>query len=654
VNEFFAQFHFLRPAWLFALIAIIPLLLMLWRQHKQAGQWQSLISPELLPFLLEGKTHRISPLRISLLAFAWLIACVALAGPSWQQLPVAIEKNQSAMVILLDLSPSMLTEDIKPSRIVRARLKIADLLRERQDGQTALLVYAANAHVVTPLTDDVKTITNLLPLLTPAIMPASGSNTEEAISRAINLLQDASLTSGDLLLITDGIADEALPTINEILSKQKGIRLSILGVGGHEPAPIPSRNGGFVRDSQNSIVTSSLDVAPLRSLATNYGGRYKTLSNDATEMQLFNQLANPENNNQDKQSKKSDEFDQWADAGYWLIFLLLPFIAFAFRRGMVLSFLLLPALLVTPDNSYALSWDELWKNQDQRAYEKLQNEQPAEAAKQFKREDWQSAAQYRAGQYAEAAKQYEKDTSATGHYNRGNALAKAGQLPEAIKAYNQALSLNPGLEDAKKNRQVVEDALKKQQQQDQQQNQENQNQKEQGDQKNQGDQKDQQQSEQNESQGKESSSESQQNSSASTQDSQSNQQEENSQTQSSSGQNASAAATGSSSSSDNQSMQESLDKNQQAASSIGSQAAIQQEQTSSSAASQANPAQQQMVPDDGLTDEERKQLEQWLRRVQDDPSGLLRKKFEYEHYKQRQQKMNGTWEAPANEADQRL
>ena len=653
MNEFFAQFHFLRPAWLLALVAIIPLLLMIWRQHKQAGQWQSLISPELLPFLLEGKTHRISPLRISLLALAWLIACIALAGPSWQQLPVAVEKNQSAMVILLDLSPSMLTEDIKPSRIVRARLKIADLLRERQDGQTALLVYAANAHVVTPLTDDVKTITNLLPLLTPAIMPASGSNTEEAISRAINLLQDAGLTSGDLLLITDGIADEALPTINEILSKQKGIRLSILGVGGHEPAPIPSRNGGFVRDSQNSIVTSSLDAAQLRSLATNYGGRYKTLSNDATEMQLFNQLANPENNNQDKQSKKSDEFDQWADAGYWLIFLLLPFIAFAFRRGMVLSFLLLPALLVTPDKSYALTWDELWKNQDQRAYEKLQSEQPAEAAKEFKREDWQSAAQYRAGQYAEAAKQYEKDTSATGHYNRGNALAKAGQLPEAIKAYDQALSQNPGLEDAKKNRQVVEDALKKQQQQDQQKNQDQQDQENQ-DQKEQGDQKDQQQSEQNESEGKNSSSESQQNSSASNQGSQNNQQEQNSQTQSSSGQNASATTTGSSSSSDNQSMQESLEKNQQAASSIASQAAMQSEQTSSSAASQANPVQQQTVPDDGLTDEERKQLEQWLRRVQDDPSGLLRKKFEYEHYKQRQQKMNGTWEAPANEADQRL
>lgn len=646
IEQFHEQFHFVRPLWLLAILLILPLIVLLWRQQKNSGQWQNLISAELLPFLLEGKTIKRSRGNLIVLMLAWIIAAIALAGPSWKKLPVAVEKNTHALIIILDLSPSMLTEDIKPSRIIRARLKIADLLRERQDGQTALLVYGANAHVVTPLTQDSKTISNLLPMLSPNLMPAQGSNTEAAVARAVQLLKDAGLNQGDLLLITDGVTSDAQQTINENLQHETGIRLSILGVGGKNPAPIPSRNGGFLRNKSNDIVTSFLDETSLREFSSHNRGRYKTLSSDVNDMKIFTSLAeikmdrNSTDNAEEKISNRT--FDQWADEGHWLALLLLPVILYAFRRGTLAVIFLIPLLFSSPEKAYAMNWTDLWKNQDQQAYEKLQADKADEAAKEFTQPEWKASAEYRAGNFAEAAKQFANQNTASSHYNQGNALAKAGQLQEAIKAYDKALSLDANLEGAQKNRKIVEEALKKQQEQ-QQQEQNNQD-------KNQEDKNSQDQNKKD-----------QQNQDQQSQDQQNQDGQQQDQQQNSSG--------GQNSSSENQSMREAANSSEENPSAMDSQA-------SSSAASQMNQASQTSsaqseeqksdeqkeaeakalaeLEKDGLTEEERKNLEQWLRRVQDDPSGLLRRKFENEFRKQQYEKMKGTWESPDNEADQRL
>jgi Ca-activated chloride channel homolog len=657
--EFIDQLHFLRPWWLLAWVPLLPLIFLLWRQQKNAGQWQQLIAPHLLPFLLEGKTVKTPRSYLIVLLLAWILSAIALAGPSWKKAPVAVEKNDKALVILLDLSPSMLTEDIKPSRIVRARLKIADLLRERPDGQTALLVYAADAHVVTPLTDDAKTINNLLPMLSPKLMPAQGSNTEAAVTRAIELLKDAGLQQGDLLLITDGVETVAQKTINELLKQHPLIRLSILGVGGKDPAPIPSNNGGFVRDRSNNIITSYLDVNSLRNFAENNRGRYKTLSSDVKDMQVFTSLASMEildANKKETSQKSNRQFDQWTDEGHWLVFLLLPVIAYAFRRGVLLSLFLVPFLLATPEKTYALGWDELWKNQDQRAYEKLQTDNASEAAKEFTQPDWQASAEYQAGNFAEAATKFATQDTATGNYNRGNALAKSGQLEEAIKAYDKALSLDANLEDAQKNRKIVEEALKKQQEQEQQQNQDKNQQDQNKEDKNRENQNEQDQQNQNQQQENQ---DQQEQSQQNKQDQNSDQRNADQQQNSSNGQNSSEQNQFQESAQSSQGNQSQMDS--QASSSAASQ--MNQAAQASSAQSEEQKSEEQKEAEakafaemqkDGLTDEERKNLEQWLRRVQDDPSGLLRRKFEYEYRKQQSEKYKGTWEAPENEADKRL
>lgn len=641
--DLFDQLHLLRPWWLLALIPLPPLIFFLWKQQKNSGQWQDLIAPHLLPFLLEGKTVKTPRRYLFVLLAAWILSAIALAGPSWKKAPVAVEKNDKALVILLDLSPSMLTEDIKPSRIIRARLKIADLLRERPDGQTALLVYGADAHVVTPLTDDAKTINNLLPMLSPKLMPAQGSNTEAAVARAIKLLTDAGLQQGDLLLITDGVETVAQETINELLSQHSRIRLSILGVGGKEPAPIPSNNGGFIRDRNNNIITSHLDVDSLRQFAENNRGRYKTLSSDVNDVKVFTQLTNMkilDADNKEPSQKSNRQYDQWTDEGHWLVFLLLPIIAYAFRRGVLLSLILVPILFATPEKAYALGWDELWKNKKQIEHEKLKLEEVNnEALNAFKKEDYETA-----------AKAYYEDPSATGRYNLGNSLAKLGYLSEAIEAYDEALRLNPKLEDAKKNRKIVEDALKKQQEQ---QNNKDQNQQDQNnsDQQKQDQKKQDQQDQQQKKQDQQNQNQQDQNSDQQKSDQQQNSSSgQNSYNQNQSQENASQSSQGNQSQMDSQTSSSAASQMNQAAQTSSAQSEEQKSDEQKEAEAKALAKMQK----DGLTEEERKNLEQWLRRVQDDPSGLLRRKFEYEYRKQQSEKYKGTWESPDNEADQRL
>lgn len=650
VDVIISQFHFLRPWWLAALMPVVIFALLLWYQKHNARSWQQMVAPELLQYLLDGQTTRIKPWQLIALLLAWIISCIALAGPSWEKRPVAVEQNQQALVLLLDLSPSMMSEDVKPSRLVRARLKIADLLRLRKDGQTALLVYAGDVHVVTPLTDDTETINNIIPALHPNIMPAQGSNTEAAVERAIQLLKNAAITQGDLLLITDGVDEDAQYNIAEIMNRENQYRLSILGVGGETPTPIPSIKGGFVRDNKRNIVTTQLNVSELQSLAKQSRGRYRTLASTSSDIDYLMDLPAPK---EEETQRVERDFDSWYDRGHWLALLLLPIILYCFRRGVLLCLLLVPLAAFTPSKSYALGWDDLWKNNNQKAYEKLQQGQAAEAAQQFDQTDWKASAQYRAGDYEEAAKNFAKYDTADAHYNRGNALAKAGKLSEAIKAYDQALKLNPDLEEAKKNREIVEKLPKEEEQNQNQQGDDSDKEdrdkkdQEQQDQENSGQQNDQQQDKNDQQQNQDQQQSDNQQDSQEQKDQQSQQDQQSAADQNEKQEQSDQEQSDQESSQQEQSQQEKTDEEQAAE-------AAQREQEDQQTAEEKMQQMQASEPkDDGLTDEERQAMEQWLRRIPDDPGGLLRNKFNYEHHKRNQEIMNGDWEPAENGAEDR-
>jgi Ca-activated chloride channel homolog len=453
----FSEFHFLRPDWFWSL-PVLVLIAVLWlRRSLSSGNWEEVCDQRLLPYILERKAGRRSRLPWLFFLVTALLSLIALAGPTWQRLPMPVYRNESALVIVLDLSRSMDAADIQPSRLGRARFKIADILQLRKDGLTALVVYSEAAHTVTPLTDDQATIANQLPALETSIMPAQGSRASAGIERAGQLLNQSGNPSGNILLMADGVDPKAFAVAEEL--SRKGYRLFVLGVGSEDGAPIPKEGGGFIKGSAGNIVLSRLEPQKLDSLAATGGGFYQDLTPDDRDIRSFLRAfeRSAETPRADPEGK---QVDQWIEAGPWLLFLVLPIAAFAFRRGylMVVLFVSLPF----PQPVHAWQWKDLWQTPDQQAYRAFEQGDYKRAAKLFEDPAWKAASEYSTGQYQQALETLDQTESAGTSYNKGNALARTGRFPEALQAYDKALEEEPRNEDARYNRDLIKKIMEQQ------------------------------------------------------------------------------------------------------------------------------------------------------------------------------------------------
>ncbi|MRI35259.1 hypothetical protein EOPP23_20015 [Endozoicomonas sp. OPT23] len=621
-NEFITQFHFLRPLWLLALIPCAMLLLLLWKQRERTGSWNQVIAPELLKHLVQGFDNKPSRWPLRILFWGWFIAILALAGPSWQQVPTPVSKNQQPVVVLADMSYKMLAKDATPNRLARVRYKLLDLFKLRKDGLTALVAYAGSAHIIAPLTDDNKTLANLVPAMSPQIMPEQGDSPLAGIRQSIELLKQGSNGSGDILLITDSIPAPQLKAIKELLSESP-VRLSIIGIGSDSGAPIALPNGGFLKDTSGTIIVPQRERSQLIDLANSTRGRYHDISLNDNDLKAV--LPKPELT--DNTVEVERHFDQWHDAGYWLVLLLLPLALAGFRKG----WLMLALVMVLPSpQAEAFEWQDLWKNDNQLAMESLNSQRVDEAAQQFERNDWKGEALYRAEKYQEAAEAFAKSDTASGYYNQGNALAKANQLDDAIKAYDKALKLNPEMEDAKANKKLLEELKKQQQEQQQQdnqdksqdknqQNKDNQDQnKDQQNQSGQQDNKDQQQSDQKEADQNQSD-ENQQN-----QDQQQSNQNQSGDDQQDSQKDKEQQQSRSEQSAEDKQQEE---KERQAA----QQSEENKEQTDEQQSAASDQVEQQpMSPD-------QQAIENMLKSIPDNPGDFLKRKFQYQREQRQQQ-----------------
>lgn len=607
-----SDFHFLRPEWLLALIPLAALALWLSYQHKRQGNWLNVCDAELLPYLLQTRTAGKAKARVVWpLSLAFVLTVVALAGPTWQREPAPAFRNDTGLVIALNLSTSMNADDIKPTRLLRSRYKITDLLHQRKDGQSALLVYTQQAFVVTPLTDDVATILNLVGGINTDIMPVQGRNTLAAIRQSVALLKQAGIRQGDILLVTDGV--EAIDP--SALKKTRGpYRISILAVGTETGAPIKQTGGGFLKDRNGNIIVARLQVEPMKKLASLSGGQFQrmTVVNDGDIQALthFFDRAAKAQGAKDAQLK----LNVWRDFGSYLLWLVVPLAALGFRKGLLCLALLV--LMPIPQNSWAAEdsglWQKLWKTDNQRGQQAFKQQQFGQAAKLFKQPDWRAAALYKAGKYEQAAKIWQQQNTAEADYNRGNALAQAGKLKAAIEAYQQALAKKPDFEAAKKNKALVEKLLKQQQQKQQhQQNQQNQ----------------------------------QQSSASKQSDSQKNQQNQNQQQSSDKSQNAEQKSAQNQSKSDNgeqpkdrfkpteSSPKEKSKEKKDSVSDEEKQVKAKQQTDESKAEAEQKAV---ATPEATKPNEDQQAVEQWLNRIPDEPSGLLRRKFRYQYQQRRQ------------------
>lgn len=578
--EAIGHFHFLRPWWLLGLLPLALLIYFWIRRTREQTAWSTAISQPLLEVLLDNKSVATAGRLRATLWLGALIATIGLAGPAWEKLPQPVEQKNDALVIVLDLSLSMFAQDLSPSRLDKARQKIVDALRFREEGSTGLVAYAGDGHAVVPITDDRHTIENLLNALSPAMMPVLGSRPATGLELAQELFRNAGLVEGRILVLTDGIKDAS-----EISNfRNAAFPISIIGIGtesgGTIPINRPKEAPRYLTDEMGRRVIARLNESLLIQAAQQSYGRYSLLTVGDIDLKTTLGTSLP---TEDASIEVEREFDIWMDMGFWLCLPLALLMLASFHRGLFAA-LLLTVMLPEPSwaqdnpvdgsmnqvaeapaavgNPLSRLWRNLWLRPDQQAYRALQDGDPAAAARMFEDTQWRGSARYRSGDFSGAVSDFAEDSSARGLYNQGNALARLGRYPEAIERYEQVLQENPQQQEAAFNKALLEKLMEQQNQQEQaEQEQQNQQQQQQSQESQSGDSDEQQEQDQQESEEQESE---------------------------------------------------------------------QQPEESEQQSDEETPEQSETEEDSAQRDEKQEALEQWLRRVPDDPGGLLRRKFQHE------------------------
>ena len=674
--DFLNQFHFLRPEWFIALAPLMLLVFLIRKTTAKQSGWQSVIPSHLYQYMVIGKTEMGAKPPMWMLAFVWIISVIALAGPTWERLPQPVYQLKMGHVIVIDMSLSMRATDMTPDRLTRAKYKAIDLVNAIGEGEMGLVAYAGDAFVISPLTEDAGNITTLIPSLSPEIMPVPGSDPLLGIESASELLTNAGYNSGMIYWITDGIELEQQQELQEYVASIP-FTVNALTVGTSEGAPIRQQSGELLKDFTGSIVIPKLNEGAVKGVVKTSGGRFESFTSNDTDIDALASVSLLDKSDSEENEEESNlQGDQWKEVGPYLLLILLPFAAFAFKRGLV--FIVLVGLL-SPSmikNAHALQraqpseiagtsqdidapesakemankpdslswWQTPFMNDNQEALNSYQRGKYKDAVNKFNDEAWKASSLYKSGDYEGALNAFKSIPGPESLYNQGNALAKLGKLEDAINKYDQALSEAPDFDDARTNKKIVEDLLKQQQQQNQEQNQ-NEN----------GDDGEQSDSQDN---GQDSSDSPNSKQQSGDQNNQEGSNEQNGQQDDNEGQQSdqSQANDEQQSGGDNSQQPDDSEMNSQNESSDSQQQNAEQEESDQGDSAQAQKDEQQAEQEahamqgqeTELTDAEKEELqrmESLMRRVPDDPAFLLKRKMQLEAQKRQRQRM------PSNRSD---
>lgn len=300
-----SDFHFLRPLWLSALIPWGMLAFVLWHQKPQLKAWREICDPHLLAAMVQNTTRGARQRSLSWLFLSGLCVILSLSGPSWLRLPVPTFKPIQPRVLVLDMSESMLQNDLSPNRLTRAKFKIHDLLTRKEEGQFGMIVYTSEPFVVSPLTDDARTIDALLSMLTPNVLPVKGQKLELALTEAAQLIKNAGYHQGQILVLSADTPSSGAIQLASSLSKQ-GIATSIMPmIAATDINPLFAR---FASAGDGQVLQHAADTHVLESWLKR-GNQQKIALNEQDTVPL------------------------WRDEGRWFLIPALFFLLPVFRRG---------------------------------------------------------------------------------------------------------------------------------------------------------------------------------------------------------------------------------------------------------------------------------------------------------------------------------
>jgi len=252
--EWWKALHFLRPHWLWLLLAVPVFYLSLALRDNVRAHWKRYIEPELLDHLIVARRRRWRFRPVHMLSLLIALGAIAEAGPTWQREQPPFTEDKAPLVIALDLSETMNAIDLNPTRIERVKLKLRDLLKQRNGGRTALFVYAGTTHMVLPFTTDDSLFDVYLDSLSTSLMPRQGKNTAKALDAIEEFLKNESVP-GTILFVTDGIEPAALSALGRFTSTQDQPNdIVVLGVGTSAGGPVQIATNRFLNDSSGRRV----------------------------------------------------------------------------------------------------------------------------------------------------------------------------------------------------------------------------------------------------------------------------------------------------------------------------------------------------------------------------------------------------------------
>ena len=460
--------HFL---WLLPLVAVT--FVVVYRKRRQAltrfAETELLmrIAPE------DSRGRRVLKAVLCLLALGCML--LALAGPRWGSHYQEVTQKGVDIVIALDVSPSMLVEDIKPDRLERAKREIADFLKVVKGDRVGLVAFSGAAYTQCPLTLDYGALMMFLNILHPDNIPHPGTDLGSAVLGAIKAFDPKSETDKVILLITDGEDNEKQGLDAAREAARKGIKIFVFGMGDPAGGPIPASNGkgGFVKDDKGELVLSKLDEAGLQEIAAVTGGEYvRSMAGDLDlDLLYFDGIKQKTDAAVVKSGKikvHEERFFIFAVAAFLLLLLegMIGHLKHKRFGLLTMAFLLLPFT-----QGYAAEDpDELYSQgrfaEAAKGYADQDMDNPRDIRYRYNR----GCADYQASDFKGAMAAFssvlkrtdDPETRVKAVFNLGNVAYKKGDFAAAIAYYQHAIVLDPANENARYNLELALKELEKQ------------------------------------------------------------------------------------------------------------------------------------------------------------------------------------------------
>jgi Ca-activated chloride channel family protein len=488
----------LSHLWMLNLLWLLPLaaVALIVQNRKKKRAMQAFADPHLLDRLtaLSHRGRRFIKALLLLLSLGLML--FALAGPRWGSHYEEVSQKGVDIMLLIDVSPSMLVEDISPNRLERARREILDFIKVVQGDRVGLVAFAGAAFIQCPLTLDYAALEMFLGALQPDLIPVAGTDLGAAIDMGISAFDETSATDKVILLITDGEDNETRGIHAARQAAAKGVKIFVFGIGDLSGGPIPELDGsgGFKKDGQGKLILSKLEEQRLKEIATMAGGTYvRSVAGDLDLDILYFDGIKSRTEAQDLKSGKIKVYEERFSLFVLAAFILLLIEGFiderirstaapgrraAVVRTALFIFAVLSVYFASVIGPHAAqSPDELYRKgrfaEAEEAYAQSDMDNPKDLRYRYNR----GCAAYHGGDYHSAAAAFasvlrrseDDQMRFKAAYNLGNANFKQGDFQSAIDHYKQAIKYNTMSEDARHNLELALRALQKQKEQQHQQ-----------------------------------------------------------------------------------------------------------------------------------------------------------------------------------------